>query len=120
MSVATGIVRDAQFREPIAQPGIEPAGGLLGAGHRLPGPVLERLLVRKEIAAGDGDPDRAEAGDQIPGRADFLREQLRVDRAAVDILQRDPAPRQQPVQFDDLAHEIRIGLLPERLLHCAQ
>ena len=73
-----------------------------------------------EIAAGDGDPHRAEAGDQLPGLADLPREQLRVDRAAVDVLQRDPAPRQEPVQFDDPAHEIRIGLLPERFATLAE
>ena len=93
-----GLERDAEFREPIAQPGIEPAGGLLGAGHRLPGPVLERLLVREQIAAGDGDPDRAEPVGQLAGLADLPAEQLRVDRAAVDVLQRNPAPRQEPVQ----------------------
>ena len=76
--------------------------------------------MRNEIAAGDGDPDRAEAGDQIPGLADLPGEQLRVDRAAVDVLQRDPAPRQEPVQFDDPAHEVRVGLLPERLAALAE
>ena len=76
--------------------------------------------MRKQIAAGDGDPDRAEAGDQIPGRADVSREQLRVDRAAVDVLQCDPAPRQEPVQFDDPAHEVRVGLLPERFATLAE
>ena len=93
-----GLERDLELPEPIPEDRVEPAGGLLGAGHRLPGPVLERLLMREQIAAGDGDPDRAEAADQIPGRADLSREQLRVDRAAVDVLQSDPAPRQEPVQ----------------------
>ena len=115
-----GLERDLELREPIPQPGIEPAGCLLGAGHRLPGPVLEGFLVSGEILGRDDGPHRAEPVGQLAGLADLPAEQLRVDRAAVDVLQRDPAPRQEPVQFDDPAHEVRIGLLPERFAALAE
>ena len=35
-------------------------------------------------------------------------------------LERDPAPRQEPVQFDDPAHEVRVRLLPERFTGLAE
>ena len=108
-----GLVRDAEFLEPILEPGIESAGHRPPIGDRVPGPVPERLLVRDQIAAGDGDPHWAEPGGQLPGVADLSREQLRVDRAAVEVAKRDPTPGQKPVQLEDPAHEIRIGLLPE-------
>ena len=109
-----------ELREPIPQPGIEPAGGLLGAGHRLPGPFREGFLVSGEILGRDDGPHRAEPVGQLAGLADLPAEQLRVDRAAVDVLQRDPAPGQEPVQFDDPAHEVRVGLLPERFSALAE
>ena len=104
-----GLERDAEFREPIPQPGIEPAGGLLGAGHRLPGPFPEGFLVSGEILGRDDGPHRAEPVGQLAGLADLPAEQLRVDRAAVDVLQRDPAPGQEPVQFDDPASAFGFG-----------
>ena len=66
-----GLERDAEFREPIPQPGIEPAGCLLGAGHRLPGPVLEGFLVSGEILGRDDGPHRAEPVGQLAGLADL-------------------------------------------------
>ena len=116
-SVSNGISSSASR---FAQPGIEPAGCLLGAGHRLPGPVLEGFLVSGEILGRDDGPHRAEPVGQLAGLADLPAELLRVDRAAVDVLQRDPAPRQEPVQFDDPAHEVRVGLLPERFAALAE
>ena len=73
--------------------------------------------MRDQVAAGDRDAGRMEPGDELPGLADLPREELRVDRAAVGVPERDPAPRQEPVQFQDPAHEVRIGLLPERLAY---
>ena len=73
-----------------------------------------------EILGRDDGPHRAEPVGQLAGLADLPAELLRVDRAAVDVLQRDPAPRQEPVQFDDPAHEVRVGLLPERFATLAE
>ena len=73
-----------------------------------------------EILGRDDGPHRAEPVGQLAGLADLAAEQFRIHRAAVDVLQRDPAPRQEPVQFDDPAHEIRIGLLPERFAALAE
>ena len=92
------LVCDLEFLEPVPECGVELASRLVRAGHRLPGPFPEGFLVRGEILGRDGGPHRAEPGDQIFGLADLSGEQLRVDRAAVDVLQRDPAPRQEPVQ----------------------
>ena len=47
-----------------------------------------------QVAAGDGDAGRTEPGDEFPGLADLPREQLGVDRAAVDVPEGDSAPRQ--------------------------
>ena len=47
---------------------------------------------------------------QLPGSC----EQIGIDGAAVDVLQGDPPSRQEPVQLDDPAHQIGVGLLPER------
>ena len=73
-----------------------------------------------EILGRDGGPHRAEPVGQLAGLADLPAEQFRIHRAAVDVLQRDPALRQEPIQFDDPAHEIRIGLLPERFAALAE
>ena len=51
-----------------------------------------------EILGRDDGPHRAEPVGQLAGLADLPAELLRVDRAAVDVLQRDPAPGQEPVQ----------------------
>ena len=47
------------------------------------------------------------------GLLDLGGEELRVDGAAVDLLQRHPPFRERPVKLDDPAHQIGIGLLPE-------
>ena len=44
------------------------------------------------------DPHRAEPVGQLAGLADLPAEQFRIHRASVDVLERDPAPRQEPVQ----------------------
>ena len=113
-------VCDLEFLEPVPECGVELASRLVRAGHRLPAPFPEGFLVSGEILGRDDGPHRAEPVGQLAGLADLPAEQFRIHRAAVDVLQRDPAPRQEPVQFDDPAHEIRIGLLPERFSALAE
>ena len=115
-----GLVGDAEFLEAVPELRHQQAGGGLAIGDRLPRPLLERLLVGHEVAVGDGDAGRADPGDELAGLADLPRQQLGVDRAAIDVAERDPATRQEPVQLDDPAHEVRVGLLPERLAALAE
>ena len=82
---------------------------LSAAGHRLPAPFPEGFLVSGEILGRDDGPHRAEPVGQLAGLADLPAEQFRIHRAAVDVLQRDPAPRQEPIQFDDPASAFGFG-----------
>ena len=52
--------------------------------------------------------------------ANLPRQKLRVDGAAIDLLERDPVLRQYPMKLDDPADQIGVGLLPERLLALAE
>ena len=115
-----GLERDPELGEPIPEDRVEPARHRVLTGGIYPDPVIQRFRMADHVVVGDDDARRARLSHQVLGLADSLGEQLRVDRAAVDILQRDPAPRQEPVQFDDPAHEVRIGLLPERLAALAE
>ena len=47
---------------------------------------------------------------------DLGSEKVRVDGAAVDLLQRHPPLREDSVKLDDPADQVGIGLLPERFL----
>ena len=91
-------VCDLEFLEPVPECGVELASRLVRAGHRLPAPFPEGFLVSGEILGRDDGPHRAEPVGQLAGLADLAAEQFRIHRAAVDVLQRDPAPRQEPVQ----------------------
>ena len=51
---------------------------------------------------------------------DFLGEQLFIDRAMVDVLERHPSARQHAVQLDNPANQVRVGLLPERFFPLAE
>ena len=53
--------------------------------------------------------------DNNAGLIDLFLEQFRVDRAQVDILQGHPTVGKDPVQLDNPLHQIRVGLLPERI-----
>ena len=88
------LVCDLEFLEPVPECGVELASRLVRAGHRLPAPFPEGFLVSGEILGRDGGPHRAEPVGQLAGLADLPAEQFRIHRAAVDVLQRDPAPRQ--------------------------
>ena len=92
------LVCDLEFLEPVPECGVELASRLVRAGHRLPAPFPEGFLVSGEILGRDDGPHRAEPVGQLVGLADLPAEQFRIHRAAVDVLQRDPAPRQEPVQ----------------------
>ena len=50
-----------------------------------------------------------------PGLIDFFLEQVGVDRAVVDIPEGHPAVGKDPVELDNPLHQIRVGLLPERI-----
>ena len=113
-------VFDLQLVEPRRAVQIEPAGHLGAAGRHVPAPVPERLLVVVEILGGDDGPHGAapqRLGLRLP---DLPGEQLRVHRAAVDVAERDPAPRQEPVKLDDPPDEVRVRLLPERFARLAE
>ena len=72
------------------------------------------------VVAGDDGVHRRDPVGHLAGLADLPREQLRVHRAAVDVPERDPAPRQEPVQLHDPAHEVGVRLLPERFSTLAE
>ena len=115
-----GLERDLELGEPVPEHRIEPAHHPLLPRGVSPDPVLQRFRTGDQVLAGDHGVCRASRVRQVLGLADLLGEEPRVDRAAVDIPQSDPAPRQEPVQFDDPAHEVRIGFLPERLSALAE
>ena len=99
---------------------VHPAAHLFSAGHRRPVPLLERLRMGDHVVAGDDGVHRRDPVGHLAGLADLPREQLRVHGAAVDVPERDPAPRQEPVQLHDPAHEVRVRLLPERFSTLAE
>ena len=88
------LVCDLEFLEPVPECGVELASRLVRAGHRLPAPFPEGFLVSSEILGRDDGPHRAEPVGQLAGLADLPAEQFRIHRAAVDVLEGDPAPRQ--------------------------
>ena len=53
--------------------------------------------------------------DNNAGLIDFFLEQVGVDRALVDIPEGHPTVGKDPVQLDNPLHQIRVGLLPERI-----
>ena len=93
-----GLERDLELGEPIPEHRVEPARHRVLTGGIYPDPVIQRFRMADHVVVGDDDPRGARLSHQVLGLADSLGEQLRVDRAAVDVLQRDPAPRQEPVQ----------------------
>ena len=54
------------------------------------------------------------------GLNDLLSEQFGIDRALVDIPEGHPAVGKDPVQLDNPLHQIRVGLLPERVFPLAE
>ena len=86
---------------------------LPGAGA--PCPLAERSLGVNEIPERDHGHGRTRLGRELLRLPDPFGEELRVDRAAVDVLEGDPRSREEPVELDDPADEIRVGLLPEGL-----
>ena len=115
-----GPALDLQLREQRSEFRVEAASHPARARRHVPVPVLEGLLVRREILGGDDGPHRTQPQGLLLRLLDLLREELRVHSAAVDVPERDPAPRQEPVKLDDPAHEIRVCLLPERFAGLAE
>ena len=93
-----GLERDLEFAEPVAEDRIEPAHHPVLARGASPDPVVQSFGPADQLLAGDHGVRGAGRGYQVLGLADLLGEEFRVDRAAVDVLQSDPAPRQEPVQ----------------------
>ncbi len=91
-----------------------------GARRHVPVPVLEGLPVRVEILDGDHGPHGTQPQGLSLRLPELPGEQLGVDRAAVHVAQRYPAPRQEPVKLDDPPDEVRVCLLPERFARLAE
>ena len=73
-----------------------------------------------EVRVGDHGALRTHPVGHRLGLPDLVGEQLRVHGAAVDVPERDPPARQEPVKLDDPPDEVRVRLLPERFSTLAE
>ena len=76
-------------------------------------------MLAKSVARNHQRPLANLLGQRL-GLFDLGGEKVGADGAAVNILQGDPAAGEDPVEFDDPAHQVGIGLLPERFLALAE
>ena len=90
------------------------------AGRGLPVPFGKVYELGLQYVSRQENGPFVEVITQLLGFLDLGREKLRVDGATVDLLQRHPPFRENPVKLDDPAHEIGIGLLPKRFLALAE
>ena len=77
-------------------------------------------VVACQLRRRDGDPRVGHIGRVGLRLLNLLGEQRLVDGAVVHVAQRHPSAGQHPVQLDDPADEIRVGLLPERFFALAE